>query len=318
MRDIRAMVSTRHSMGADEQLVSLETVTRKSTRSPSPKKRRLDQDTPEQKFVDARATPFEQRKRQGLSSSRLASSQGTTIEDGYETAEDEVTDSVGSSNTLVESPITASNRSSKAVSKDSSKQQPLVVSDMDATDESGSDDEAPEAISNIKGAETAKAIQDAKDLVVRQRAEEVRDKRKRRDEKLREQRKTPKSGAPAEPVEPLIEESAEAEDGEAVNKLSRPSIPRLLPDEVLNAPIAPRGPLMEASEAQPTSSHTRFEPKKELSAMQKGPLFVQVLKGRRKDLAPKKSASVSNTKSQWLYQRGKNITDRRPVRKSLA
>lgn len=311
-------------MDANEKLISLETAPRAATRSPSPRKRKLDQETPEQKFVDARATPFTQRKRQSTSLSQLVPNQDTPAEEGYETADDAVTESNGSSRTLVESPINGPIQSSRDV-PDLILGQQLVASDEQNNSDSESDDEAPEAISNIKGAQTAKAIQEAKDLVLHRRAEEAREKRKRKDEKLREQRKTQKAVATTGFAETTIaeeeEEEVAGESGGAIElqkSSSRPSIPRILPDEVLNAPVASTNTVSVAPQAVPASSHVRFEPKKELTFLNKGPLSVQLLRKQRNDLAPKKSASVSNTKSQWLYRRGSSMTDRRPVRKPLA
>ncbi|CCG81371.1 Putative uncharacterized protein [Taphrina deformans PYCC 5710] len=298
-------------MGANEQLVSLETMTPPGSfsRSPSPKKRRLSlEDTPEQTFVDARATPFAKRER------RISDSSPVRVNKSTKTSNSSERNSAASRNT---------------VNKD------------DSEDES-SDDEAPEAISNANTAQTAKLSEAARREASQKQALEEREKRRAKDVKLRAQKEaTKRATLPKESEQGVSEiageqstvenvdesaggiEDADEEDGNAkdIAKVKRQHLPRLLPDEILNAPQAPislHGAGHESSSLLMPVKHTRFEIKKEVTTVKDGALTVQLLKRQRKDMAPKQTASVANTKNQWLYQRGQHSSNRRPIRKPLA
>ncbi len=181
-------------MDPSETLLTLEDVPKsRKTKSPSPKKRKIDPETPTtDQFVDARATPFTQRKK----SKHIDLTEGETQdEEAYETADEETTDSIGSSSntshTLQASPVSTDIITNTATQvmldglrlpsstnigrKDqleleihTTNGQRASAPDLDHasthTDgyENESDNEAPDAVSNVKVAEVTKAAESAR------------------------------------------------------------------------------------------------------------------------------------------------------------
>lgn len=295
------MVSTRHSAGPGETLVSLETV-----KSPSPRKRKLDQETPDQKFVDARATPFEQRTQTGTRWTRIGSDLDSI--EGHES----VVDAIAESDVDVVTPSLAARPPTAQTDTNS-----LRIASLDEDVSDSDEDDAPEVISNLEGAKTAKAVEENRLQTLRDQDEKGRERRRQREARLQEQRK-------AKRAKTIVPNSAEGSGPSAEQKEDRLStedarlpMPRFLPEEILHA-----APSAEATSSDSLvhmrPSHQRFEPKKEQRSVQKGPLTVQVLTKARRDLAPKQVASIANTKAQWLYQRGQNKVMRRPIKKPLA
>lgn len=285
------MVSTRRS------LVSLGVASHTETRSngvnvntPSPKKRKFD-DTPEQRFVDARATPFAQRKRDpSLSSEELSDSvESVEVEQSATTA-------------------MAGTKSSTTIS--------------DSNDSNDSDDEAPEAVSNVTSARDAKLSQIAQKELLKSQASESKQKRRMRDEKFKTQKTELRRAQKSDTDAALAEDDTVPlkRSSEPSPKITRKVIPRMLPDEILNAPqiSAVYTGVEVPQQLARASNHIKFEPKKEKTVLHKGPLTVRLLKKQRKDLAPKQAPSAANTKNQWLYQRGAHNANRRPVRKPLS
>lgn len=307
------MVSTRHSAPPNEQLVSLETVLRKQfTRSPSPKKRKLDEDTPNQKFEDARGTPFAQRANSSRPVKKnLSSNNG---EEEYETADERMTEVAAE---VLDDQLSIA----KSIVLDKPAEDPSEVADsVDLSESQHSDpddDDAPEVISNVAGALAAKALEASKLDAIRTQTEEIRERRRKREQKLRAQQLVKEKLSAAPLATPEEEGPAPPDsDEEAPKSGLRTIVPRLLPDEILNSVQVVQNDSAVVGEAK-ESNHQRFEPKKEHLSMQKGPLTVRVLKRQRRDLAPVQVASVANTRNQWLYQRGQNKTVRRMIKKPL-
>lgn len=289
-------------MGANEQLVSLDMVpkSRSETRSPSPLKRKLDQQTPEQQFVDARATPFTQRKRR----------QSRSLSSDVESDADAIRAESLSATAVTARPSKALSRQESSQLRNSSATSQLPGSESD----SESDDEAPEAISNSKSAKTVQAAEKLRVDALTRLAEIERDRRREKDRKLREQRDKSKQAIPTEHFSSTI-----IDDEQETPEITRKSLPRLLPDSILNALPEPSSSQISTNNVRPpTSQHKKFDIKQEPATIKKvGSRTIHVLSKQARTLAPKKVASTSNTKSQWLYQRGQHTLNRRPIKKPL-
>lgn len=310
------MVSTRHSSAPGTPLLSLETVASKNHATPSvpSKKRKFESETPDQKFVDARGTPFTQRASSKRTSLRLLplndeNEEQNDDDENYETADELNDDLEISEGATAHADIGHSEKIEDVQSEQTDSDE------LPSEGPSDSDEDAPEAISNVDGALAAKAKEAARMDLLRKQEADARERRRNREQKLQEQQSSKRRKMESGDQQTSVIEMDDPSEPDN-NKGRKKLIPRLLPDEILyNVQSIEKTPSEPRSKV---STHKRFEPKKETTSIQKGALLVKVFQQQRTDLAPKKSASTANTKNQWLYQRGQNKTLRRPTKKPLA
>ncbi|KKK23420.1 hypothetical protein P175DRAFT_0525034 [Aspergillus ochraceoroseus IBT 24754] len=195
--------------------------------------------------------------------------------------------------------------------------EPTAVQD---DEENSSDDEAPETVDN--SAQLSRIMSAARKQERARQMEEQLKKEKRRqfDEARKLQAKSsnkrkqipvPRLGA-GSPTDDLVSESSETLQGSFTQDSRHPTLPTLLPDEILNAVPAIRPPTPPAetfSVSQKKPTKLRFLDRKEKAPkdIKMGDVAIRVLgSGARKQpnsaLPPKASKSGRNAKDMWLKQ----------------
>ncbi|KAL3469614.1 hypothetical protein BJX99DRAFT_251864 [Aspergillus californicus] len=190
-------------------------------------------------------------------------------------------------------------------------------------EDDSSDDEAPETVDN--SAQMSRIKLEAKKREQARQSEEQlkREKRRQLDEARKQQAKAsgkrkeapvsqtvPGAGTPAED---LLSESSATLQGSITQDLRRPTLPALLPDDILNAvpeirPPTPPPETQDFSQKKPTK--LRFLEKKEKAPkdVRMGEVAIRVLGGdsKRKQpstaLPPKASKTGRGAKEAWLKQ----------------
>ncbi|KAL4918205.1 hypothetical protein BDW62DRAFT_210679 [Aspergillus aurantiobrunneus] len=190
-------------------------------------------------------------------------------------------------------------------------------------EEESSDDEAPETVDNSAQLSRIK-LEAKKREKARQTEQQVkREKRRQLDEARKQQAKA--SGKRKEinaspavlgggtSVDDLVSESSETLQGSYTQDARRPTLPALLPDDILNAvpeTRPPTPPLETKSFSQKKPTKLRFLEKKEKAPkdVRMGDVAIRVLEGdssqRQPNTAPPPKASKAgrNAKSIWLKQ----------------
>ncbi|KAI9885502.1 MAG: hypothetical protein M1823_002684 [Watsoniomyces obsoletus] len=210
----------------------------------------------------------------------------------------------------------------------SSQEQPRQLSlpigeEASKEQQSDSGDEAPEAVhlSTAQRSVTARQREAAK--AAQSQAAALRQKRRDRDQRLKDQaqlhQKKQQESVPETPPF-VLESEPEAGDSASMNQTSsrygnqkprrKPELPELLPEEILAAepyrPMPP-GPLQEAeNQLQTSKKHILFgAEEKPAKDVQRGPVKVRVLEQRNPVLAPRASKSGKSVREQWLTGRVK-------------
>jgi hypothetical protein len=199
-----------------------------------------------------------------------------------------------------------------------------VTRSLSISEDDSDEDAAPEAISNKAQASRAKAQRNAEVASAKREQEEVKRKRQARDTVLKLQKEKAKTArkpdAVSEVAQGTQEEASDEEQSKALPK--KQVIPRMLPDEILNAAPTSLPASVTAMPNQPQAiqrpaqaKHKRFD--KEVTNIKRGGVLIKKLAQQRTDLAPKRNASTANTKHQWLYTRNAELKGRRPIKKAL-
>ncbi|KAL4785205.1 hypothetical protein BJX76DRAFT_347246 [Aspergillus varians] len=189
---------------------------------------------------------------------------------------------------------------------------PVDAQQENQNEEESSDDEAPETIDNSAQLSRIKAEAKKREKA-RQIEEQIkREKRRQLDEARKQQAKY--SGKRKEaPVDDLVSESSETLQGSYTQDARRPTLPALLPDDILNAvpeirPPTPPPEMEDFSQKKPTK--LRFLEKKEKAPkdVRMGDVAIRVLDGdssRRQPnqaLPPRASKIGRHAKDAWLKQ----------------
>ncbi|KAL2872721.1 uncharacterized protein BJX67DRAFT_340204 [Aspergillus lucknowensis] len=202
-------------------------------------------------------------------------------------------------------------------------EEPVAAHQENQDGEDSSDDEAPETVDN--SAQLSKIKLEAKK---RERARQIeeqlkREKRRQLDERRKIQAKasgkrkeaaisqsTPGAGTPAED---LVSESSETLQGSFTQDARRPTLPALLPDDILNAvpdvrPPTPPPEVQALSQKKPTKLRFLDKQEKAPKDVRMGDVAIRVLGGsslRRQPntaLPPKASKTGRTAKDAWLKQ----------------
>ncbi|KAL4933532.1 uncharacterized protein BDV17DRAFT_252195 [Aspergillus undulatus] len=209
------------------------------------------------------------------------------------------------------------------IPEDAEPEVPVDAPQENQDDEESSDDEAPEAVDN--SAQLARIKEEAKQREKARQREEQQKREKRRllDESRKQQAKAsgkrkeipvfqaaPGAGTPADD---MVSESSETLQGSYTQDALRPTLPALLPDDILNAvpeirPPTPPPETQALSQMKPTK--LRFLEKKEKAPkdVRMGDVAIRVLdsESSRKQpntaLPPKATKTGRAAKEAWLKQ----------------
>lgn len=177
-------------------------------------------------------------------------------------------------------------------------QQPAVISDNLDLDL----DDAPEeeSVSTVKKQALAKAQAAAEAKLAANRA--AKEKRKQRDQTNAKQQLEKKEKV----VEQIEEEEEEEEelpeflDEEIIDAFNKPSNTHVRLDEEEEEEIDAEELRRQAKQAKLAALKQRG------AAIKRGPVYVSVAQGSRRNLAPKREAAVMLTKDQWLNRKALN------------
>ncbi|KAH0556510.1 hypothetical protein GP486_005600 [Trichoglossum hirsutum] len=192
-------------------------------------------------------------------------------------------------------------------------------STVEDSENDGSGDDAPEAVTLLSGQDQARSREEQVTQALERQEAGARRKRKERDIRLKEQAASSKRNKKRKSR--LLEGDGPVYT-EANSRLStKSSLPALLPEEILSAVPAVRPPTppleREEQKQQPSVGKHKIFGDRPPKDMKSGPFSIRVLESTSKSLAPRVGRVSSSVKQRWLAGRpgrnGRGGIERRKV-----